>query len=88
MINSNSAICSGILWQELVYFQRDDDDDDDVSFVQDQHAWLYFHSANSLKQQSTDRHVAPFGHIILIPSQPFLLLNDVRLSEMQQIPIL
>ena len=86
MINSNSAICSGILWQELVYFQRDDDDD--VSFVKDQHAWLYFHSANSLKQQSTDRHVAPFGHIILIPSQPFLLLNAVPLSEMQQIPIL
>ena len=26
--------------------------------------------ANSLKQRSTDRHIAPFGHIILIPSKP------------------
>ena len=28
-----------------------------------------FHGASSLKQQSTGRHVAPHGHIILIPSQ-------------------
>ena len=29
----------------------------------------FFYSARSLKQQSADRHVAPLGHIILIPSQ-------------------
>jgi hypothetical protein len=29
-----------------------------------------FHFASSLKQQSTSKHVAPLGHIILIPSQP------------------
>jgi hypothetical protein len=29
----------------------------------DQHACLDFYSAISLKQQSTDRHVAPLGHI-------------------------
>jgi len=29
---------------------------------------LDFHSARSLKQQSVDRHVAPLGHISLIPS--------------------
>jgi hypothetical protein len=32
-----------------------------------------FYSASSLKQQSTDRHVAPLDHIILIPSQPVLI---------------
>ena len=32
--------------------------------------WVEFYSASSLKQQSLDRHVAPLGHIILIPSQP------------------
>jgi hypothetical protein len=31
--------------------------------------------ASSLKQQFTDRHVAPFGHIILIPSQPVFALS-------------
>ena len=41
----------------------------EVSFVLDQHAELDFYSAISLKQQSTNRHVAPLGHIILIPSQ-------------------
>jgi hypothetical protein len=34
-------------------------------------------SASSLKQQSADEHVAPLGHIILIPSQPvFALFSD------------
>jgi hypothetical protein len=40
-----------------------------MSFVLDQHAELDFYIASSLKQQSADRHVAPLGHIILIPSQ-------------------
>ena len=30
----------------------------------------FFYSASSLKQQSVGRHVAPFGHIILIQSHP------------------
>jgi hypothetical protein len=42
-----------------------------VIFWIDQHAELDFYSASSLKQQSTGRHVAPFGHIIPIPSKPF-----------------
>jgi hypothetical protein len=33
-------------------------------------AELDFYSVSLLKQQSADRHVAPLGHIILIPSQP------------------
>jgi hypothetical protein len=45
-------------------------DDDEVRFVLDQHTELDFYSASSLKQQSADRHVAPLGHIILIPSRP------------------
>jgi hypothetical protein len=52
-------------WREQVNFQWDDDE---VPFVLDQHAELDFYSASSLKQQSAGRHVAPLGHIILIPS--------------------
>jgi hypothetical protein len=33
--------------------------DDEVRFVLDQHALLDIYSASSLKQQSTDRHIAP-----------------------------
>jgi hypothetical protein len=36
---------------------------------------LDFYSASSLKQQSSGRHVAPLGHIILIPSQPVCVLS-------------
>jgi len=59
------------------------------AFFLDQHAYLYFYSASSLKQQSADRHIAALGHIILIPSQPVLLflLNAACLAEKQQIPI-
>ena len=65
------------------YFQWNDDD---VRFVLDQHAELDYYSANSLKQQSSGRHVAPLGHIILIPSQ-LLLLNHASLARKQYIPI-
>jgi hypothetical protein len=34
-----------------------------------------FSNNSSLKQQSTGRHVAPLGHIILIPSQPVFALS-------------
>jgi hypothetical protein len=47
-------------------------DDDDVRFVPNQYAWLDFILLASLKQQSTDIHVAPLGHIILIPRRPSL----------------
>jgi len=50
--------------------------DDEVHFVLDQHAELdFFYGASSLKQQSTGRHVAPFGHIILIPNQLVFALS-------------
>jgi hypothetical protein len=50
-----------------------------------------FYSAISLKQLSADRHVAPLGHIILIPSQPvfagrytqffsFIIISGVMVS--------
>jgi hypothetical protein len=45
-------------------------DGDDVYFVQDEHAYLDFYSAISLKQQSVSRHVILFGHKLLL-----LLLN-------------
>ena len=48
-------------------------------FVLDQHSKLQkvyiFYSGSSLKQQSTDRHVAPLGHIIPIPIQPVFALS-------------
>ena len=46
-------------------------DGDEVRFVLDQHAEMDVHSSSSLKQQSTDKHVAQLGFIILILSQPF-----------------
>ena len=67
---------------ENKFFQLNDDD---VLFVLDQHAELDFYSASSLKQQSADKHVAPLGHIILIPSQPVFA---VCLAEKQHILIL
>jgi hypothetical protein len=33
------------------------------------------YSANSLKQQFEDRHVAPLGHIFLIPGQLVFVLS-------------
>jgi hypothetical protein len=63
LFNANSAI-----FQLQVYRgenKLNQWDDDEVRFVLDQHAELDFYSASSLKQQSTGRHVAPLGHIIL-----------------------
>jgi hypothetical protein len=48
---------------------------DEVRFALDQHTELDFYSAISPKQQSAGRHVAPLGHIILIPSQPVFALS-------------
>ena len=48
-------------------------DDDEVCYVLDQHAELDFYSATS---QSSSRHVASLGHIILIPSQPSMLSGE------------
>ena len=67
------SIFSAVSWLEQVDFQWDDDDE--VHFVLDQHAKLDFYSVSSVKQQCVDRHVAPLGHIILIPSQPFFTLS-------------
>jgi len=63
--------CLAISWWEQVNFQWDNDE---VHFILDQHAKLDFYSANSQKQQSAGRRVAPLWHIILIPSQPVLTL--------------
>ena len=60
-----------------VYFLRNQsyrDKSANQKQVLDQHTELDFYSASSLKQQSADRHVAPLGHIILIPSRPFFAL--------------
>ena len=72
LLTPNQQFFSYISWQEQVHFQWDDDE---VRFVLDQHAELDFYIASSLKQQTADRHVAPLGHIILIPSQPVFALS-------------
>jgi hypothetical protein len=36
---------------------------------------LHFYSANSLKQQTIDRHVAPLGNILPFLSQALFLLT-------------
>ena len=38
-------------------------------------SWAYY-CVNSPKQQLAGRHVAPLGHIILIPSQPHFALKS------------
>ena len=58
-----------------LYFDDAYSDTDDVRFVLEQHALLIFYSADSLKQQSAVRHVAPFKHIILTPSQKVFALT-------------
>ena len=40
---------------------------------------LDFHFGRSLKQQSTSQHVAPLGHIILIPKQPAFDRTPIKL---------
>jgi hypothetical protein len=49
---------------------------DDVRFIEDQHAYVGFVSASSLKQQSTGKHIAPRGHIIL--NSYFIYLCFIR----------
>jgi hypothetical protein len=72
LLTANQQFFSYVSWQGQVNFQWDDDE---VRFVLDQHVELDFYIASSLKQQSADRHVAPLGHIILIPSQPVFALS-------------
>ena len=60
---------------------------DEMITVLDQRAYMSFHSASSLKQQSADRHDAPTGHIILIPKQLVLLFIVARLAKKQQISL-
>ena len=73
IVVANSAFFFlAISWREQVNFHWDDDE---VCFILDQHAELDFHSGSSLKQLSVGRHVAPLGHIILIPSQPVFALS-------------
>ena len=72
LFNANSAIFQLYHGKNKLIFNVGDDDE--IRFVLDQHAELDFYSASSLKQQSSNRHVAILGHIILIPSQTVFAL--------------
>ena len=61
------------------------DDDDVVSLVLDWHALFDFHSAIPLQQQSADRHMVQFWHIILIPSQCDNTLTIHRYSRSKRV---
>ena len=71
LLNVNSAIFQLYHDENKLIFNEVDDE---VRLVLDQHAELDFYSASSLKQQSTGRHIAPLGHIILNPSRPVFAL--------------
>ena len=62
---------SAISWWEQVNFQWDDVE---VCFVLDQHAELDFILLAHWKK-SAGRHVAPLGHLIVIPNQPVFALS-------------
>ena len=70
LFNANSAIFQLYYGENKLIIKWDDDV---VRFVLDQYAELDLYSASSLKQQC--RHVAPPGHIIMIPSQPVFALT-------------
>ena len=74
LFNANSAIFQLYHGKNKLIFNVRDDDE--IRFVLDQHAELDFYSASSLKQQSSNRHVAILGHIILIPSQTVFALSS------------
>jgi hypothetical protein len=74
LFNANSAIFQLYHGKNKLIFNVGDDDE--IRFVLDQHAELDFYSASSLKQQSSNRHVAILGHIILIPSQTVFALSS------------
>ena len=86
LFNANSAInFSAISWWEQVNFQWDYDE---VHFVLDQHAWLDFYGASSLKQQPAGRHDSDTLSWFRSNQSLLFLLNTACLAEKQQILIL
>jgi hypothetical protein len=58
-----------ILLKVALKHQKSNQSINQVLFALDEHTQLDLYRASSLKQQFTGKHVVPFGHIILIPSQ-------------------
>ena len=83
LLNANSAICQLYHDGNLMF------NDMMVRFVLEQHAELvhffynHFYSASSLKQQTAGGHVAPFWHIILIPSRSVFALSPYSFGVTQ-----
>jgi hypothetical protein len=81
LFNANSAILQPYQDENDLIFN------DDVHIV---HAELDLYSASSLKQQSANRHVTLFGHILLIPTRPVfarsfsLMLGTLQRSNKYQ----
>ena len=68
--NLNSQIFQLYHGENKLIFNEMMTNDDEVRFVLDQHVSVDFYGASSLKQQFSDKLVAPLGHIILISSLP------------------
>jgi hypothetical protein len=72
LFNAKRAIFVAISWREQCTVRWLNDD---TLNVLDQHAYLDFYSVGTPKLQSAGGYVAPFGHIILISSQPVFALT-------------
>jgi len=72
LFNAKWGFPPAILWRKQVRFQWNGDE---VRFVLEQHPSLDIYGASSLKQQSANIHVAPFGHFILIQDQSVFALS-------------
>jgi len=70
VVQHQVRIFSAISWRRTSYIPWDDDY---TLFVLGLHTELDF--CNSLKHQFAGRHVAPLGHIILIPRQQAFALS-------------
>ena len=52
-----------------------------MSFCTRPTRWVGLHSTSSLKQRSTDKHVSPLGHIILIPASELCFYSLMMCAE-------
>ena len=99
LCNTKMSDLSTIWWRDQVYQLYDGETKlhiDEMMIMSTLYltkslSWIFIVRARTLKQQTVGRHVAPLGHIILIPSQPVLTLSHqwyVLSGEATHIPSL
>jgi hypothetical protein len=83
LCNAKMSDLSTIWWRDQVYQLYDGETKlhvDEMMIMSTLYltktlSWIFIVRARTLKQQPVGRHIAPLGHIILIPSQPVLTLS-------------